>query len=258
MFSRVLMGSLALLFIASSALADQRWQRVSAVTDALGGKEPVLEGLTLDLPLVAEDGSSVALTVALEAELAEGEHLSSVQLFAPGNPRPEVARFDLSPLASPLNIATRIRLSESQQVVAVATTSTGRAFLATRDVRVTVSGCLAGDRGGRDMTMSTPRVALAGTPSNGQPVAVRTLINHPMETGLLPGGEPAPDIKQQLVQTLTVTMGGDPVIKARFFTGISANPYVQFQMTPTSEGQLALTWQDQNGDRMDATQDIRF
>lgn len=258
MFSRLLMGAFALLIMAGHALADQRWQRVSAVTDALDGKEPMLEGLTLDLPLVAEDGSSVALTVAMETALENGEYLSSIQLFAPGNPRPEVARFDLSPAANPASIATRIRLSESQQVVAVAMTNTGRAFLATRDVRVTVSGCLAGDRGNRDMTMSTTRVALAGTPSNGQPVAVRTLINHPMETGLLPGGEPAPDIKQQLVETLTVTMGGDPVIRARFFTGISANPYVQFQMTPTSEGQLALTWQDQNGDRMDATQDIRF
>ncbi|MDX5328297.1 MAG: hypothetical protein LPK06_05825, partial [Marinobacter sp.] len=64
MISRSLLAALALMFVMSTATADQRWQRVEAVTQALDNRVPELEGLSLELPLVAEDGSSVALSVS--------------------------------------------------------------------------------------------------------------------------------------------------------------------------------------------------
>lgn len=255
---RSLLGALLLVVMTTTALADQRWQREDAVMSALDGRVPALEGLTLELPLVAEDGSSVSLSVKFEGNLEPGEHIQSLRLFAPGNPRPEVADYRLSALATPVDIATRVRLSESQQVVALAITSQDRAFVATRDVRVTVSGCLVGTGEQARMVMENPRVALAGKAAKDQPVTVRTLINHPMETGLRPDGERAAEVEQRLVDSLTVTLDGEPVLTSRFYTGTSANPYLQFRMTPAQAGELQLTWQDQNGDVIEASQPVRF
>ncbi|BEH16152.1 thiosulfate oxidation carrier complex protein SoxZ [Marinobacter shengliensis] len=258
MISRFLLAAFALMFVMGTANADQRWQRVEAVTQALDNRVPELEGLSLELPLVAEDGSSVALSVSFTGSLEDGEHIEKVRLFAPGNPRPEVADITLSALASPANIATRIRLSETQQVVALAITNQDRAFLTTRDVRVTVSGCLVGGGDASAIAMANPRLALAGSVRKSQPVTVRSLINHPMETGLRPDGQADDSIEQQLVESLTATLNDEPVLTARFFTGTSANPYLQFQLTPEEEGELKLVWQDQEGEQMEASQPIRF
>lgn len=256
--TRSVLGAFLLLVLTTTALADQRWQRVDSITSALDGRVPSLEGLALELPLVAEDGGSVSLAVRFEGNLEEGEHIESLRLFAPGNPRPEIVDFTLSALTNPVDLATRVRLSESQQVVALALTNQDRAFIATREVRVTVSGCLVGTGEQAGMTMQTPRVALAGSASKGQPVTIRTLINHPMETGLRPDGEPSENVEQQLVESLTTTLDGEPVLTAHFYTGISANPYVQFQMTPEHAGNLQLIWQDQNGETAQAQQAISF
>lgn len=258
MIARSLLGAFLLVFLTTTAVADQRWQREGAVMSALDGLVPALDGLVLELPLVAEDGSSVSLSVKFEGNLEPGEHIQSLRLLAPGNPRPEVADYSLSALATPVAITTRVRLSESQQVVALAITNQDRAFIATRDVRVTVSGCLVGTGEQARMAMQNPRVAFAGKLAKGQPVTVRTLINHPMETGLRPDGERAAEVKQQLVESLTVTLEGEPVLTSRFYTGTSANPYLQFRMTPARAGDLQLTWQDQNGDVVEASQPVRF
>lgn len=247
-----------LLALSATVLADQRWQRVDAVMSALNGQQPLTEGLALELPLVAEDGSSVNLSVRFGGDLQEGEHIETIRLFAPGNPRPEVADYHLTPLATPVDITTRVRLSESQQVIALAFTSSGRVFLTTRDVRVTVSGCLIGGDDEVRMQMENPRVAFAGNVRRGQPVTVRSLINHPMETGLRPDGEDASDIEQQLVESLTVSLDGEAVFRARFYTGTSANPYVQFNLTPQQAGELKLVWQDQNGATEEASRPLQF
>lgn len=248
-----------LLALTTTVVADQRWQRVDAVMSALNGQQPVTDGgLAVELPLVAEDGSSVSLSVRFEGELQDGEHIDTIRLFAPGNPRPEVADYHLSPLATPVDITTRIRLSETQQVVALAFTSEDRVFLTTRDVRVTVSGCLIGGDDDVRMQMENPRLAFAGDIRQGQPAIVRSLINHPMETGLRPDGQAAMDIEQQLVESLTATLNGEEVFRARFYTGTSANPYVQFTLTPQQAGELALVWQDQNGATEEASRPLQF
>jgi sulfur-oxidizing protein SoxY len=79
-----------------------------------------------------------------------------------------------------------------------------------------------------------------------------------METGLRPDGQADDDIEQQLVESLTVTLNDAPVLTARFFTGTSANPYLQFQLTPEEEGELKLVWQDQKGEQMETSQPVRF
>jgi sulfur-oxidizing protein SoxY len=63
-----------------------------------------------------------------------------ILVVAPANPNARVARFRFSPQSLP-EAATRIRLAESQNVIAVAKMSDGQFFSAARPIKVTIGGC---------------------------------------------------------------------------------------------------------------------
>src|SRR5690606_24531184 len=105
--------------LAPSLASAQIWQQVEAIRKQVGNSPVSTGGLELTLPLVAEDGSSVPL--AIKSGRAHGsERIERLEIFAPGNPTPEVAKFEFGPEIDHIDLATRIRLSESQTVVAVA------------------------------------------------------------------------------------------------------------------------------------------
>jgi sulfur-oxidizing protein SoxY len=58
-----------------------------------------------------------------------------------GNPNPGVATFQLTPMSGKAQVATRIRLAATQNIVVVAKTSTGQFFTAQKLVKVTIGGC---------------------------------------------------------------------------------------------------------------------
>lgn len=253
-FPRLVLAVLAATLLSPAAQADDRWQRIEAVRAAVGDAQPQLSGLALDLPFVAEDGSSVALGIAFSGPLQVGEYIDSVRVFAPNNPRPEVIDLRYTS-ATPVSVSTRMRLRESQPVFAVATSNQGRRWLAVRDVRVTVSGCLAPAASQQAPTMANPRVAVAGKPAADQPFTVRAMINHPMLTGVAADGSQS---DPQLVRELTVTLGGQPLLAARFHTGTAANPFVQAQLSAPVAGELEFVWQDLRGAQVREARPLSF
>lgn len=107
-----------------------------------GGKTPI-EGLVrLDLPELAENGNTVPMTVRVDVPVGKtaGAHVEEILIVAPANPNARVVRFRFSPMSVP-EAATRIRLAETQNVVAVAKFSDGTFFSATRQIKVTIGGC---------------------------------------------------------------------------------------------------------------------
>ena len=69
------------------------------------------------------------------------EGAKSVTVFAPGNPNPGVVTFMFGPLAGAHTASTRIRLAETQDLVAVAEMNDGSYRMARRQVKVTIGGC---------------------------------------------------------------------------------------------------------------------
>ena len=249
--------ALVACLFAASAHGSGNWRNVEPVRETIGERDPIPEGLELDLPMVSEDGGNINLGISFQGELKEDEHLESIQVFAARNPQAPVIGLELTPAVTRAEFATRIRLAETQYVHAVAVSNQGRVWNAAREVRVTVSGCLMDDRDESPPRMETPRVALGGNPAAGEPFLVRTMVNHPMETGLR-DGEPAPGIEQHLVDSMTVAQGGRDLFRARFHTGTSANPYVQFHLTLDEPGDLTVTWQDQDGETVSSQQSLTF
>ena len=105
-----------------------------AIAEMTGGAEPQEGGIDLTAPEIAENGNTVPVEIA-----AEGA--KRVAIFAPGNPNPGVVTFVFGPLAGAHTASTRIRLAETQELVAVAEMNDGSFRMAKRQVKVTIGGC---------------------------------------------------------------------------------------------------------------------
>lgn len=109
----------------------------------MGGKE-LADGakiISMDLPQIAENGNTVPLEVSVESPMTEADHVTTVHIVADGNPRPGVASFHFSPLSGRAQASTRMRLAKTQNVIAIAEMSDGKAYMTKAEVKVTIGGC---------------------------------------------------------------------------------------------------------------------
>jgi sulfur-oxidizing protein SoxY len=224
----------------------EAWERLEAVRKLLGDRKPASEGLTLELPLVSEDGSSVPLTVRADGPMTAAEHVQSIHLFATRNPNPEIAEFRFTPLCGRAQVATRVRLSESQTVVAVARTSRDRLYAVAREIRITTSGCLVRADSQTDSNEMAVRVRVPERFRPGEAGEILTLINHPMETGLREdrAGKLVP---QRIIRAFSSELAGERVFEATLYRAIAANPYLRFYVAPKAGGDLVLRWTEDTG-----------
>ena len=106
-----------------------------------GGKEPVQGKVKLDLPEIAENGNTVPMNVAVESPMTEQSHVTDLMIVADRNPRAGVVTFRFSPTSGVAEANTRIRLAETQNVIALAKMNDGSVFMDTKLVKVTIGGC---------------------------------------------------------------------------------------------------------------------
>jgi sulfur-oxidizing protein SoxY len=106
-----------------------------------GGKTATEGRVRLDLPEIAENGNTVPMTVSVESPMTEQSYVSDVLIVSDGNPRGGVATFHFSPASGAAEANVRIRLAETQNVIAVAKMNDGSFFTASKPVKVTIGGC---------------------------------------------------------------------------------------------------------------------
>ncbi|HEY2875674.1 MAG: SoxY-related AACIE arm protein [Reyranellales bacterium] len=114
----------------------------AAIKEVTGGA-PLREGkVTLDIPPLVENGNAVPLTVKVDSPMTDDDHVKAIHIFNEKNPQPHVFNAWLSPANGQARVATRIKLADSQKVVAVAETSKGEFWSAHADVIVTIAACI--------------------------------------------------------------------------------------------------------------------
>jgi sulfur-oxidizing protein SoxY len=112
-------------------------RNLSDAVKALGGSTPEeSSGVTLTGPDIAENGAAVS--VALASTLPGVKRLL---LLVEKNPNTLAAMFDLSSDAVEPRIETRVKMSQSSNVFAVAMLADGRVLYARKDIKVTLGGC---------------------------------------------------------------------------------------------------------------------
>ena len=112
-----------------------------AIKKFTGGKTPAQGKVNLDLPEIAENGNTVPMTVTVDSPMTEQSHVTEVLVVANENPRSGVVIFHFSPASGVAEANTRIRLSATQDVIAVAKMNDGSFFMASKQVKVTIGGC---------------------------------------------------------------------------------------------------------------------
>jgi sulfur-oxidizing protein SoxY len=113
----------------------------AAIRSVVGG-EPVRTGkVKLDIPPLVENGNSVPMMVSVASPMAPEDHVKSIHVFNEKNPQPNIGNFYLSPQAGRAQASTRIRLADSQKVVAIAKLSDGTFWSASVDIVVTLAAC---------------------------------------------------------------------------------------------------------------------
>jgi sulfur-oxidizing protein SoxY len=122
--------------------ADATPATLAAAIRNVVGTAPVKAGkVKLDIPPLVENGNSVPMTVSVASPMAPEDHVKSIHVFNEKNPQPNIGNFYLSPQAGRAQVSTRIRLADSQKVVAIAKLSDGTFWSATVDVVVTLAAC---------------------------------------------------------------------------------------------------------------------
>ncbi|HSD54105.1 MAG TPA: thiosulfate oxidation carrier protein SoxY [Burkholderiales bacterium] len=131
----------------AAALLPQRALGQTAAIDELVRAAtrgaPARKGrVKLELPVLADNGNSVAMKVSITSPMSAADHVKSIRLLSERNPVRDMATFHLGPRAGRAEIASRVRLAGSQNVVAVAEMSDGSFWFDVANVIVTLSACL--------------------------------------------------------------------------------------------------------------------
>jgi sulfur-oxidizing protein SoxY len=136
-----LLGLCAWPFATARAAVAPSESVEAMVLRVTGGAKVETGRVKLELPLFADNGNSVSLKVSIDSPMTAESHVKSIHLYAPRNPRPNIANFYLGPRAGRGQISTRVRLGGSQRVLAVVALSDGTFWSASTDVVVTLSAC---------------------------------------------------------------------------------------------------------------------
>ncbi len=98
----------------------------------------------IDVPALIENGNAVPLTVSCESPMTQEDHVKAIHVFTEKNPQPNVIGVQLGPRAGRASVSTRIRLADTQKIVAVAQMSDGSFWSDEVEVIVTLAACLEG------------------------------------------------------------------------------------------------------------------
>lgn len=113
----------------------------SAIRSVVGEAAVRTGRVKLDVPPLVENGNTVPMTVSVTSPMTAADHVVSIHVFNEKNPQPNMGNFYLGPHAGRAQISTRIRLADSQKIVAIAKLSDGSFWSATTDVVVTLAAC---------------------------------------------------------------------------------------------------------------------
>ena len=116
----------------------------AAIRRVVGDTQVTKGRVKIDLPPLIENGNAVSLTVAVESPMSVEDHVKAIHVFTEKNPQPNVISVQLGPRAGRATFSSRIRLADSQKVIAIAQMSDGSFWSDEIEVIVTLAACLEG------------------------------------------------------------------------------------------------------------------
>ncbi len=96
------------------------------------------------------------------------------------------------------------------------------------------------------MATPTPRVQVPRSATRGEVIEIKTLIEHPMETGLRldSNGEVIP---RKIINEFICRYNGEVVFRTDLHEAVAANPFISFSLRATTSGRLDFIWNEDFG-----------
>jgi sulfur-oxidizing protein SoxY len=137
---RLLMGGLGVVALGAATAHATPEQAKQLLKDLAKGE--AREGrITIKAPEIAENGNSVPVSVTVDSPMTERDYVKAIHVVADGNPNPGVVSLTFTPASGRAQVEFRVRMAQTQKLIAVAEMSDGSLFTATREVKVTIGGC---------------------------------------------------------------------------------------------------------------------
>jgi sulfur-oxidizing protein SoxY len=133
-------GALASVAVRRAAATPAQMQ--SAIAQVIGDAKVNVGKVKLDIPPLVENGNVVPCSITVDSPMTSADHVTAIHVFNEKNPQPNVISITLGPRAGRANISTRIRLQDTQTIVAIAELSDGSFWSDRVDVIVTLGACL--------------------------------------------------------------------------------------------------------------------
>ncbi|MCA1477530.1 SoxY-related AACIE arm protein [Bradyrhizobium sp. NBAIM08] len=113
----------------------------AAIRNLVGEAQLRSGRIRLDIPPLVENGNTVPITVSVASPMTADDHVKSIHVFNEKNPQPNIGNFYLGPSSGRAQVSTRIRLADTQKVVAIARLSDDTFWQVAADVVVTLAAC---------------------------------------------------------------------------------------------------------------------
>jgi len=114
----------------------------AAIAKIVGDAKLNVGRVKLDIPPLVENGNTVPCAVTVVSPMTPKDYVKAIHVFNEKNPQANVISASLGPRAGRASISTRIRLSDTQTVVAIAEMSDGSFWSDSVNVFITLGACL--------------------------------------------------------------------------------------------------------------------
>lgn len=234
--------------LAGPGLAADEDVRAAIAADF--GTADLPEGdVVIDMPDFSDSGRSVPLTVTVPCSMQGLDYPETIAVYAARNPRPRIVSVHFTPACAEATFSTRVRIDSYQDITIVVKMASGEVFRRVRKVDVTYGACedaIANDQfppgWSPRIRLAVPKIVTAGAAAE-----IRTIIGHPMETGLRHNAQGLL-IPVRIAETFRCLAEDQTVFSARLEPAISANPYFAFSLRIARTTRLRFEWVDTTSD----------
>jgi sulfur-oxidizing protein SoxZ len=103
--------------------------------------------------------------------------------------------------------------------------------------------------------MGAARVRMPVSAKRGEIIEVRTLVQHPMESGFRLDNT-GKEIPRHIIESFDCTYNGREIFRVKLQPAVSTNPFFTFYAVAAESGDFVFTWKDDQGGVATVTQSL--
>lgn len=118
-------------------------QSMKEAIAAFTNNAPLKRGLVkLEIAELIDNGNTVPVSISVDSPMTPQQHVVAIALFSEKNPESDAFVARMNHLAGRASVSTRIRLANSQTLIAVAKMNDGSCWMHSAEVIVTIAACI--------------------------------------------------------------------------------------------------------------------